>query len=305
MIKQGSTLGRNVSLAGLANALWALCAAGALAQGKPAEVAGWVEPDPVTQTVPVNAFRLSRAGKAITYADVGLHACDKLALLDDKAVVRVRLASNLRMQLDADTPGRQIEVPCDQRGIAAEVAAAIRAMLRSIEQRKVRVAALTRDISPLLVPALAGPQANLVAGKRALYLAWTGGAGPFSVQVTAGADGREVVSRANIDAHSVRLPVADFAPGQYTLRVRNRAGHRVEGIREDGLFVVADDALPPLPDALKDVTLNEEGRTLFYADYLAVQDDGRWTLEALQRVAALPGQSAAVRQWLWRYGGRD
>ena len=302
MTVERSTLGRK---AGLAIATWALCASAALAQGKPAEVAGWVEPDPVTQTVPVNAFRLTRAGKALAYTDAGLHACDKLFLVDEKAVVRVRLASNLRMQLDADSPGRQIEVPCDQRGVAADLATAIRAMLRGIEQRKVRVAALTRDISPLLVPALAGPQANLVAGKRALYVAWTGGAGPFSVQLSSAAEGRDVLSRSSIEGHSVRLPAADLAPGQYTLRVRNRAGHRVEGIREDGVFVVAENALPVLPDVLKDPALSEEARVLFYADYLAAQDDGRWTLEALQRVAALPGQSAPVRQWLWRYGGRD
>jgi hypothetical protein len=177
-------------------------------------------------------------------------------------------------------------------------------MLRGIEQRKVRVAALTRDISPLVVPALAGPQANLVAGRRALYVAWTGGVAPFSVQLAA-ADGREVALRSAVEAHSTRLPAADLSPGQYTLRVRNRAGHRIEGIRDDAVFVVADGTLPALPDTLKHPSLSDEARTLFYADYLTAQEDGRWTLEALQRVAALPGQSAAVRQWLLRYGGRD
>jgi hypothetical protein len=56
---------------------------------------------------------------------------------------------------------------------------------------------------------------------------------------------------------------------------------------------------------LKSPGLGDEARALFYADYLAALDDGRWTLEALQRVAALPAQSPAVRQWLLRYGGRD
>lgn len=283
----------------------ALTISAAITPAQAADVAGWVEPDPVTQVVATSAFRLDRAGKTIAYPEAGLNACDKLTLIDDKAIVRVRLASNLRMQLDAATPDRQIEVPCDQRGIAANLAAALRAMIRSTEQRKAKVAGLTRDIAPLALPALVAPQANLVAGGRALYVSWTGGVGPFSVQLLNAAEGREVASQANIERHWVRLPVAELAAGNYTLWVRNRAGYRVEGIREDGLAVVAPSALPAMPDVLKSAGLPDEARTLFYADYLAGQDDGRWTLEALQRVAALPGQSPAVRQWLHRYGGRD
>jgi hypothetical protein len=284
----------------------AFSAASTLVPAQAVEVAGWVEPDPTTQAVPTSAFRLTRAGKTITYPEAGLQACDKLTLADDKAIVRVRLASNLRMQLDASSPGQQIEVPCDQRGIAADLAAALRAMIRGIEQRgRVRVATMTRDIAPLAVPALVASQANIVAGTRALYIAWTGGVGPFSVQVSNAADGREVVRQTTIERHSVRLPVADFAPGNYTLWVRNRAGYRVEGVREDGLVVVTASEVPMLPEVLKSSALSDEARTLFYADYLVGQDDGRWTLEALQRVAALPAQSPAVRQWLFRYGGRE
>lgn len=278
----------------------------ASAHAQPGEVAGWVEPDAKTLVVPTSAFRLERAGKAIAYPDVGLQACDRLRLLDDKAVVRIRLASNLRMQLDAETPGLQLEIPCSERGIAASLAAALRAMIGSTEQRKQRVAALTRDIAPLTLPALlAAPQTSIAAGRRALYVAWTGGVGPYSVQVLRASDGREVVSRANIGAHSVVLPPADIEPGEYTLWVRNRAGHRVEGIRENGIVAVAQSAVPAMPDVLKTTGLTDEARALFYADYLAALDEGRWTLEALQRVAALPAQSPAVRQWLLRYGGRD
>jgi hypothetical protein len=276
------------------------------AQAQPGEVAGWVEPDAKTLVVPTSAFRLDRAGKTIPYPDAGLQACDRLKLLDDKTVVRIRLASNLRMQLDAETPGLQLEIPCSERSIAASLAAALRAMIGGAEQRKQRVAALTRDVAPLSLPALlAAPQTRIAAGRRALYVAWTGGVGPYSVQVLRAGDGREVVSRASIGAHSVVLPPADIEPGEYTLWVRNRAGHRVEGFREDGIVAVAPGAVPAMPEVLKTTGLTDEARALFYADYLAAQDEGRWTLEALQRVAALPAQSPAVRQWLLRYGGRD
>ncbi len=294
---------------GAARAILLLVAASALcahAHAQAGEVAGWVEPDPKTLVVPTSAFRLDRAGKAIAYPEAGLQACDRLKLLDEKAVVRIRLASNLRMQLDAETPGLQLEIPCSERSIAASLAAALRAMIGSAQQRKQRVGALTRDIAPLALPALfAAPQSSIAAGRRTLYVAWTGGAGPYSIQLLRTSDGREVVSRANISAHSVLLPPADIEPGEYTLWVRNRAGYRIEGIREDGIVAVAPGAVPAMPEVLKAAGLTDEARALFYADYLAAQDDGRWTLEALQRVAALPSQSPAVRQWLLRYGGRD
>lgn len=280
-------------------------AASVAAQGQPSDVAGWVEPDPKTQMVPAAAFRLDRAGKMVTYQETGLLACDKLTLLDEKAVVRVRLVSNLRMQLDSGTPGREVQVPCDQRGIAASLAAALRALIVNSEQRKSRVAALTRDVAPLALPVLSGAQTNIVGGQRALFVAWTGGTGPFSVQLVNAADGKEVAGRFDIRTHSTSLPVTAMGPGQYTLWVRNRAGHRVEGIREDALIVVPQDALPGMPEVLAASGLPLETRTLFYADFLAALDDGRWTLEAVQHVVALKSQSAAVRQWLGRYGSHD
>lgn len=293
---------------GIARALALMLLMGSVsvaAHGQTSDVAGWVEPDSKTQMVPTAAFRLDRAGKVMAYPEAGLLACDKLTLLDDKSVVRVRLTSNLRMQLDSATPGRQIEVPCDQRGIASSLAAALRALIVNAEQRKSRVAALTRDIAPLALPVLSGAQTNIVGGQRALFLAWTGGAGPFSVQIVNAADGKEVTGRTDIRTRSTSLPVTVMGPGHYTLWVRNRAGHRVEGIREDALMVLPQDALPGMPEVLAASGLPTETRTLFYADFLAALDDGRWTLEALQQVVALKSQSAAVRQWLGRYGSHD
>ena len=254
----------------------------ATAHAQPAEVTGWVEPDPKTLVVPTAAFRLERAGKAIAYPDVGLQACDRLKLLDEKAVVRVRLASNLRMQLHAESPALQLEIPCGERSIAASLAAAQRAMIGGTEQREQRVAALTRDVAPLTLPALsAAQQSSIAAGRRALYVAWTGGVGPYSVQVLRASDGREAVSRTDIGAHSVLLPFAEIEPDEDTLWVRNRTGYRIEGAREDGIVAVALGVVPAMPDVLNANGLTDEARALFYADYLTAQDEGRWTLEAL------------------------
>ena len=286
-------------------AVVALCVACATAASQEGDVAGWVEPEAKTQAIPLAAFRLDRAGKTVAYSDLGLRACDKLVLVDDRAVVRVRLVSNLRLQLDAESPAKQIEIPCDQRGIAASLASALRALISSAEQRKARVATLTRDIAPLTLPVLVAPQTNLVAGQRELFLGWTGGAAPFSVQLLDARDGREVASITKLNTHSVFLPATALEPGQYTLWIRNRAGHRIEGIREDALVVLPPDALPAMPPVLRSSGLTQEARTLFFADYLAALDDGRWTLEALQQVAGLKGHSAAARQWLQRYGIRD
>lgn len=160
-------------------------------------------------------------------------------------------------------------------------------------------------VAPLAVPVLVAAQTNLVAGQRELYVAWTGGAAPFSVQLLDARDGREITSINKLSTRSVLLPATALEPGQYTLWIRNRAGHRMEGIRENALMVLPQDALPEVPQVLLSSALSKEARTLFYADHLATLDDGRWTLEALQHVVGLKSQSAATRQWLERYGIRD
>ena len=131
-----------------------------------------------------------------------------------------------------------------------------------------------------------------------------GGEGPFSVQVVRASDGRELVSQLDIAGRASTLPPADFVPGNYTLWVRNRSGHRSEGFRQDALVATSQN-LPPMPEILRNPSLAEESRTLFYADFLSSQEDGRWTLEALQLVRLLPIDLPAVRQWLFRYGVRD
>jgi hypothetical protein len=268
------------------------------------EVAGWVEKDTETQAVPVQAFRVIRAGKTIEYDEAGLQPCDQLKLVDAKVVVRVTLTSNRRMRLDAHTPGRQISVPCNERGVLAKVAAALRTLTGRADVASRRVAALTRNLAvPNNGPAVT--PAYVIGGKRSLYLGWVGGEGPFSVQVLNAADGREVVSQFNIHDRWVRLPMVEFAQGKYTLLLRNSAGRNFDGLREREFIAVSESALPPMPEVLKSASLSEEARTLFYADHLMGLDDRRWALEAMQRVAALPLTEIAVRQWLQRYQGRD
>jgi hypothetical protein len=41
---------------------------------------------------------------------------------------------------------------------------------------------------------------------------------------------------------------------------------------------------------------------LFYADQLVATDRGRWSLEAMQLVAALPDRTPAVAAWLRQWG---
>jgi hypothetical protein len=148
------------------------------------------------------------------------------------------------------------------------------------------------------IPILRAAKSQVVAGPRALFVSWRGGAAPFQVTL-AKADTDELVARQdNVrDTCSARLPKADLAPGRYVLKVADANNRREE---EDSLFAVG--AAPGMPPELRDAGLPGEVRDLYYATWLTSIDGGTWAFEAQQRVAAMDCRSAAVREWLSRWG---
>jgi hypothetical protein len=269
-------------------------------------VAGWVEPDPATGQPPTRAFELLRAGKKVAYGEAGLQACDEIKLTDRAATVRITLASAQRMRLDARTPSAKL--PCTERGLLPDIWAALGTVLAGADARADRAAAMAsrgESSAPMAldVPALAAPSARLVAGERSIYLRWVGGVGPFTVTLQERKTGRVVARQAGISAREVWLPKARIDPGNYRLELRQAAGQELLAVAEENLVVEPATALPAPAPALARAELPADVRAIFRADQLVAFEDGRWTLEALQQVAAIKPSSAASAQWLDRHGG--
>jgi hypothetical protein len=260
------------------------------------DTVGWIEqPD-------FSAFSIIRSGVEQPAGQADLQACDIIRLKKNAATVHVTLPGYPRLKLDATAPEQQMQVPCAEKaawyGKPLAVLRAITGLATApAMDLETMLATRSHDTSPrLLVPALGNYDPMLVAGERSLYLTWTGGVAPYTVTLQR-EDGSNVVERSDIRASSVRLPRVRLQPGRYVLFV---GGSDKNGVREDNITVVDPSRLPAPPKALADARLARADHELLYAYYLEGSGDGEWTLEALQRAAAIKPATPAVNNWLRR-----
>lgn len=255
------------------------------------------------------SFTIIRDGHKLKNGQADLQACDIVQLTDSRAIVHITLSSAQRVQLDAKVPGLKIKVPCDEkprwhdkplavlRAIALLATAPVPALATDIiYSEQVAATRGVNDSPRLAVPALGNYAPMLVAGERSLYLTWHGGVPPYRVSMKQ-YGGSIVIQQDNIGATFVRLPRMLLLPGRYVLRVEGSDKH---GIEEDSITVVDAARLPPPPIALAEATLAKADRELLYAYYLEGWGKGEWTLEALQRAAAIDPATPVAREWLVR-----
>lgn len=262
-------------------------------------VVGWVEsPD-------FSAFKIKRGEVVLPQGYADLQACDVVQLQNDLATVRVTLSGYQRVQLDANVPGREIQVPCTEKPswygkpwAVVKIIAGLATAPASANSRKyVERATFSRapaEAPRLVVPALGNYDPLLVVGERSLYLTWEGGVAPYTVTLQRYGGGK-LAEQTDIRTTSVRLPRVSLEPGRYVLVVQ---GSDKYGIKEDAVTVVEAAQLPLPPKALTDARLPKADHELLYAYYLEGWGQGQWTLEALQRATAIHPATPVVRDWL-------
>jgi len=278
--------------------------------------------DPGLKAVPYTAFTIERQRRIIASTEP-IAACDRLRFQRDNrdGVKRVVLATGLsgrNLVLDASAPDLVIACPTANASRPTLSAAALRFLRdvaspdRAVEHEQVTAqrhsgawarSASTRGaaVAPatVVVPVLSADRAYLVTGKRALSLTWIGGKPPFRVVLRRAGGSAPLFEQADIRGRSVQLPAIDLQPGRHEILVTDSTDN---GFAEDQLIVVQANQLPAMPATLKAATVSTDERALLFAYYLEGVDNGRWSFEALQRVAALPADFAAAAAWLSGYG---
>jgi len=147
--------------------------------------------------------------------------------------------------------------------------------------------------APISVPAMSA-DTRIVAGKRSLLLAWSGGCPPFAV--TLRSDATTHVQRKSIDEWEVLLKELALRPGRYSLRISDASGRHW-----DGSFS-AQAQSPDLPAevASDNTPLGRNAQAIC----LAGHDEGNWRLESANRLQPLrragdPLATGISRQLLW------
>lgn len=156
----------------------------------------------------------------------------------------------------------------------------------------------TDEPTRFAIPALFANTSDLAPGNRALYIAWRGGAAPFSISLFEIKTSRVVAERKDIlNACAARLPPAALASGRYRLTLTDANGASEV---EDNLDVGSEP--PGIPTELARARIPESARKIYYATWLASQDSGRWVFEAQQIVSEMDCHEIWVREWLSSWG---
>jgi hypothetical protein len=127
---------------------------------------------------------------------------------------------------------------------------------------------------------------KIKAGKRALWVAWSGGDAPWMVRVVqAGKAMGEMVAK---NGREIVLPGLDIAPGTLEIEVSDEKGRKaVLKAEAVGALPAAPDFSGSAPDKLHEDYLS--------AAWLATQADGAYVLEAVARLTPLTANLPAAR----------
>jgi hypothetical protein len=147
------------------------------------------------------------------------------------------------------------------------------------------------DEKSLTVPlAVHGP--NFIAkGERKLWIAWRGGAGPFTVTAkTAAMD----TSVPKTNAHDIEIPVPAGAGERLVVTIRDSGGQAAT------LRFRLQEAAPELPESLGKASPGHSANALLTAAWLASLDNGSWAVEAAQILHAQADKDQAAAALLAR-----
>jgi hypothetical protein len=298
-----------------------IVARAAMAQSDPVAYIDHVYP----ATLKLNdVVRIQRGGQPVAPSDKGgmLYTGDQIYLRDSQAVLTVRyLADNsvdgVRHSVDAAsnvTPDYTVQ-PRSLPGLSGGLLTWFKAQMQSANQSGDGVIAASgraasangpcynangqSDVPVKFgVPVFFAPQSAIASGQRALFVSWQGGAPPFSVRLSSADAGALVAELTGVrDTCAARLPSANLTPGRYRLAIIDATGASEE---ERNLYVVA--ARPGMPPALRDASLPDNQRQLYYDTWLSATEGGRWAFEAMQHVAAMDCTWSPAREWLERWG---
>lgn len=262
--------------------------------------AAFVQSDAVTKEMPYSAFIVKRDGRGVP-SNSELQPCDVLEFVPtqskfDKVVLTSTRGGKSLVLRPGSTP---LSLSCERVSLAGNLWDVWKII--SAGDRVAAVSAATRG-TDFTLPIFSSESSNIVAGKRALYVGWTGGRPPFRVLITRGRSSDVLVDVKGIADNHVRLPELDLKPGQYSLAVANTPGiGEPEAMQEDNLFVVPASELPPIPTALFNAKLGRADTELLYGFYLEGLPGARWAFEAMQHVASIADVSPAAKDWLRGY----
>lgn len=283
------------------------------------DVAAWIESaNPQDALTPKNAnskpkILIFRQGKRLTFDRPvmmsELRSGDRI-LINDRSAYLTLLTSTGRLRVTAEM-SKEVgyQVNASPNSIWTNFIDLVTDQFKLGQSRVVTTSSrgvpwLEAEGSPT-IPADQAGFSNLAAGERALHFRWQGGKPPYRLSLMRD---NQTLSEINVATGSAAsLPKLPLLAGNYTLVIRDSKG-LIKGDTRRGsvvadLILLAPADIPPMPQALAAALLPEEARQLLYADWLARQGEGEWSMEAIQMVAPYAKDYEPAQDWLRQWGG--
>jgi hypothetical protein len=272
-------------------------------------------PSPVTRYIetynpPATAYTLIRGGKMVSiriWLPLRDGDCVRLAGRNHNGPDREADASIVMMidgheeRVDAQQPEYCVQRPVASgslRAIGAEMFSLVEPLFSraQYDYDHVVTTAGRNDTEPVppSLPLLRGDQGRIVAGTRALSVAWRNGTAPYRVRLYREGRAQPLAEQATVTVHRLRLYSLSFTPDAYRLEVTDARGNTAAARFE----AVPKTSLPTLPPddaaALADQSQPAGFRAACYAAWL-VQQDAAWKFEGYQGIAEHVGDSDLAR----------
>jgi hypothetical protein len=270
----------------------------------------FVQPDGNTKSIPYGAFSVERSGAFID-SRTPLMACDIVHFnakqREVQQVLITTIESGRNISIDAQHDSAILSCKDGKAASAKMTSAAARAwQLVSGGDRvsdKAAKTAITRGYQEgadnLVLRVFAAPESYLVAGRRSLTLAWAGGPPTVDIELRRASENGELIAQAKgATGNRTELPEVEFTLGTYYLMMRGEAG--TTPTESYAIQVIGSDAPPP-PSQFKVSGIKSDEQALLYVFYLEGMSNGRWTLEAMQRAAAIGPNSGSIVEWFKTY----
>jgi hypothetical protein len=228
--------------------------------------------------------RLERGGRPgpslVSY--LPLYPGDRL-LLQNRASHVTLLCGGERLEIDTAKFPYQIRSRASAPSLRENLLSWLGEFFAAWEPREEELASLAaRGEGRLALPLITEEAPEIAAGRTVLCLGWKGGEPPYRVRVVTADPGEPVCfGEARARHASIRCKSA-LAGGAYELEVVDAKGQKVRA----HLQVRASSTFPVPPPGLKTAAGDLAGQTL-EAGWLAAAGDGRFALEAAQRICEI------------------
>jgi len=243
--------------------------------------------DEVKATCPPEAYSVMRDGKMLSIQPT-LLVGDQIVVNKATPTIHLKLADNEVVKVNYENSPYTVKSKSKVSTTGGNLLAWLRQVVTDWHEEELQTTVATVSTKGVgdAPPEISAPYTNLlkkyrsrnlVAGTRALYLAWGGGEAPYELTIKSA--GKPPIILRGIQKKRLKTPDFSLMAGDYQLQIKD-AGNRTANY----IFTVVK-SKPAYPKELLDTSISEATRLTAQAIWLAAHK--KWVFEAYQQIAEL------------------